>query len=191
MLALVSGGCQVLGAAAYVVTPPKIKAQYVPPKTPMVVLVENRQNPGMYVYSSDQLTGYIIDDLKTYEVCPLIPDEKLRQFMDSTPSTSKMTISQIGKAVGASQVLYVDLRHVSVGGIVGVPAAARAEAGVRVVDVATGKTMFPQTGEAYPISFQSEISQDATQQDMTQVRDAMAREAGADIARLFHDLMPG
>lgn len=191
LLALTVGGCQAAGLVAYAVSPPKIRAQYVPPKAPMLVLVENRQNPGMFVYSRDQITGYIIDDLNTYEVCPIIPDEKLQQFLDATPNADKMTISQVGKAVGASQVLYVDIRRVSVGGIVGVPATARAEASVRVVDVATGATKFPASGESYPVLFQSEVTQDARQQDLTQVRDSMAREAGTDIARLFHDFMPG
>lgn len=192
LLPLASGGCQAIALGAYVLSPPKTKALYVPPKKqPMLVLVENRQNPGMFVYASDQLTAYIVDDLQTYEVCPIVPQEKLQKLVDSNPKADKMTITEIGKATGAAQVLYVDVRHVSVGSIAGIPATARAEAWVHVVDVATGKTTFPQTGDGWPVSFESPMTEDVKQADTSNVRDSMLRAAGTNIGRLFHDFMPG
>lgn len=191
ILPLASGGCQALGLGAYLLSPPKQKAAYEPPKTPMLVLVENRQNPGMFLYASDQLTSYIIDDLVTYEVCPVIPQEKLQQVIDASPKAEAMTISEIGKAAGASQVLYVDVRKVSVGAIAGIPTSGRAEARVHIVDVATGKTTFPQTGDGFPVYFETPVADDAKSSDTSAVRDAMLRAAGTNIGRLFHDFMPG
>lgn len=190
-IVVVSGGCQAVGMAAYVLNPPVDKARYVPPKAPMLVLVENKANPGMYVLATDQLTGYIIDDLQAYEVCPIVPQSKLTALQDANPNMEKMTISQIGQAVGASQVLYVDIRKISVGAIAGVPASGRAEALVRVVDVKTGTTAFPSTAESLPVVFDTPLIDDVQNPDMVRARETMLHAAGTTIGRMFHDFSPG
>lgn len=183
------GGCNIVGYVASAV-PQTVDARYEPPKTPMLVLVENRQNPGMAIPEADQLTGFIIDDLVTYEVAPLVEQKKLYKLRDNEKDIDKMTISQIGKAVGAEQVLYVDLQRLNVGGQEeGIPTHGRLEAVVQIVDVKSGKTTFPAMGQGgWPVSFETPMaSLGMSRQNPEAVRESLLRTAGTSISRLFHD----
>lgn len=189
LLLSVCGGCNIVGFVASAV-PQKIEAKYVPPKTPMLVLVENQQNPGMAIAEADQLTGFICDELAAYEVAPLVEQKKLTKLRDSNENANRMTISQIGKAVGAEQVLYVDLRRLNVSGMRdGIPSHGRIEAVVRVVDVKTGKTVFPAMGQSgWPISMETPMAA-LGQRDVNEdaIRESLLFSAGTAIGRLFHD----
>jgi len=182
------GGCNIFGWAMSAV-PEHVKAQHVPPTTPMLVLVENRVNPGSMVAESDELTGFIMDELATYKVAPLIELKKLYELRDREAGIDKMTITQIGKAVGAQQVLYVDLQRLNVGETEpGIPAHGRVDATVHLVDVKTGKTMFPTMGQAdWPINLETAISDSIQRTNAGALREAMLRKAGTAIGQLFHD----
>ncbi len=190
-MSLFSGGCALFGLIAYTLTPPTVDARYEPPKTPMLVLVENRQNPGMFVAEADELTSYIIDDLAAYKVGPIVDRQKLEALRDSRNDISKLTISQVGREVGAKQVLYVDLRRINIGRTIeGVPTHGRIDAMVHVVDVDSGRTTFPQIGEAWPIDYETSLAHDVNGPDPTLVRSALTRATGTTIGRLFHDYIP-
>jgi hypothetical protein len=185
------GGCALFGFAAQALFPPKINAQYEPPKAaPMLILVENRQNPGMSVAESDELTSYIADDLNAYEVCPVVDRTKLQALRDQQEkSADKMSISEIGKAVGAQQVLYVDLRRSSIGNVEGVPLHGRLDIAVHIVDVKSGRTTFPKTStEAYAMTFETPLT--AGGNDPALIRQALLGNAGTSIGRLFHVWYP-
>jgi hypothetical protein len=182
-------GCNLVGLAASAI-PQTIDARYTPPKAPMLVLVENRQNPGMAIPESDQLTAFIIDDLSTYKVAPLVDQKKLYKLRDNERNIDKMTISEIGKAVGAEQVLYVDLQRFNVGGLEqGIPVHGRIDATVRVVNVKSGNTTFPAMGQgSWPISYETPMaSLEMSRQNVEAVRESLLRTAGTSIGRLFHD----
>ncbi len=183
-------GCNVIAFAAGAV-PQKVSARYEPPKTPMLVLVENRQNPGTMVTEADQLTLFIMDDLATYKVAPLIELKKLYELRDNEKNIDKMTISQIGKAVGAQQVLYVDLQRLNVSEDEGgVPVHSRLEATVHMVDVKTGTTTFPAMGQAnWPINMETPITSMGNRANSDAVRESLLGSVGTSIGRLFHDYM--
>jgi hypothetical protein len=183
------GGCNIVGYVASAI-PQTIDARYEPPKTPMLVLVENRQNPEMAIPEADQLTAFIVDDLVTYKVAPLVDQKKLDKLRDDEKNINKMTISQIGKAVGAEQVLYVDLQRLNVGGQEeGIPTHGRLEAIVQIVDVKSGKTAFPAMGQGgWPVNFETPMaSLGMSRQNPEAVRETLLRTAGTEISRLFHD----
>lgn len=187
---LLVGGCVYAGFAAAVLDPPKVEALYVPPQTPMLILVENRENPEMSVVQSDEIISYIMDDLVAYKVCPLVDRKKFEQLRDrNEKDLSKMTISEIGKAVGADQVLYVDVKRSSVGGIEGVPVHGRIDIAMRVVDVKTGNTMFPKpmVGE-HQMSFETSMTSGGT--DQVEMRRALAASAGTGVGRVLHTFYP-
>ena len=53
------------GAIAYkVMGPPPVQAKYVPPKQPMLVLVENYRNQAASVLDAQRLSYYVTDDLR-------------------------------------------------------------------------------------------------------------------------------
>jgi hypothetical protein len=184
---LLLGGCNIIAYAANAV-PQKVDAKYTPPKTPILVLVENRQNPGILVTESDQLTLFVMDDLATYKVAPLIELKKLYELRDSQKNIDKMTITQIGKAVGAGQVLYVDLERLVVSESEGgVPVHSRLEATVHMVDVKTSKTTFPTLGQNWPISLVTPITTFDNSSNSAALREALLQSAGTSIGQLFHD----
>lgn len=185
---LLLGGCNVIAYAASAL-PQKFDAKYVPPKTPMLVLVENRQNPGTLITEADQLTLFIMDDLATYKVAPLVELKKLYELRDNEKNVDKMTISQIGKAVGAQQVLYVDLQRLIVSETEGgVPVHSRLEATVHMVDVKTGTTTFPAMGQAnWPINLVTPITTVDNRNNSAALRESLLQSAGTSIGQLFHD----
>lgn len=184
-----TGGCTTVG---YVLSsiPQTVDAQYKPPQTPMLVLVENRHNPDTTIAEADQLTGFIIDELATYKVAPIVDQKKLYKLRDTEKNINKMTISEIGKAVGAEQVLYVDLQQLNVGGMKeGIPVHGRLNAAVHIVDVKTGKTSFPAMSQgSWPVNFETPMaSLEMTGQNEEAVRESLLATAGTSIGRLFHD----
>ena len=188
-LGLSAGGCTAAGFVANAVVPPITKAQYVPPKTQrMLVLVENRENPGMSVAEADCITSYILDDLAAYEVCPLLDAKKLHALRDAQgEKINKLSISQIGKALGARQVLYVDIQRINVGSVQGVPQHGRMDATVRIVDVERSATVWPTTGDSAPISVETPLTQDIDGRLAAAIREALLRSAALSVSRLYHD----
>lgn len=183
---LLLAGCNIIGLFADAI-PKTVDAKYIPPKTPILVLVENQRNPGALVAEADQLAGFIMDDLAAYKTAPLIGLKKLYELRDNEKNIDKMTITQIGKAVGAQQVLYVDLLRFSEGEA-GVSMRSRLDATVHLVDVKTSVTTFPAIGQPnWPIAMETPIDIVVTDANVQAVRESVLRSAGTEIGRLFHD----
>ena len=139
-------GCQLIGALVAKTTgPAALPAAYVPKAVPTLVLSEHRPTAAVDDVSSEDIgrrTAFIWDE---HKLAPLIDLSKLEEFHLRQPAEyDSMSTAALGKAVGAQQVLYIDVRdsHVeSAGG----SDTIRAKASVRVkmVDVATGNTLWP------------------------------------------------
>lgn len=195
-LTLPAAGCSLLGMASIVgeaVYTPTEPAQYVPPKTaPMLVLVENRQNPGLVWPESEQLAAFISNDLTTHKICPVIPQDKLVDLRDKDPlAMRRMSITAIGKAVDAQQVLYVDVVSVDTPAVTGTPVKGRVDMRVHVIDVATGKTTWP-TAPAEPtsLSYEAQAPLAMEQDRMVVFSETLLRGAGHNVARLFYEYDP-
>lgn len=207
-LAATAGGCAILGAIAYKASgSPTIKAQYVPAKEPMVVFVQRSQNPADAGRASDRIARLVTDDLKAHNVGPLVDPSAVSELQgrragssvwasrvetrpSTRPATGPRTVADVGRAVGASQVLYVDLVTFSVE-----PAAAtemmdsRIEARVRVVDADTGQTRWPtDTTQGYAVTAGTSFAKPGTKAaDEATVREQLCVDLAAKVARLFYD----
>lgn len=190
---LPAGGCQVIGAGAYVLTgPPSVPAQYVPVKEPMLILVENYSNPSLHQMEADQLTHCICTDLKANEVAPLIEMEKLREVRDKMGERMRrMTIPQIGQAVGAKQVLYVNIRRADVQELSGGSCSGKMDLRVRLVDVAGGTTRWPKDAEdGHPVTVETPVVMQGESAAADALKSQMIQDAGQQIARLFYEWKP-
>ena len=139
-------GCRVLGVVAYKVAgPPDVPALYVLPKEPTLVLVENYQHQSSAAASTDLLAQYVAQDLETRKLVPIVPLEKLQELRDSRPAEyGKMSITAIGKQVGASQIVYVQLHNSDATPVVGGEGfTGQATASIKVVSAASGETLWP------------------------------------------------
>lgn len=190
LLLTVLAGCQVFGLAASVL-PRTVKQEYAPPKTPMLVMVENARDPGRFVPEAEHLTACIVDDLEAFEVAPMVDWRGLQKMRETDPDMPKRSISEIGRRMGAQQVLYVDLASVYLGAADGLDLRGKIEARVRVVDVATGKRMYPITAESRQVLVETPMSRDFRDTDAVAVQQELLRATGTTIGRLFHKWDPG
>src|SRR5689334_10910996 len=113
---LLAGGCNIIGFVADKAGPGSIDAQFVPPKWPMVVIAENWRNPAGSAIDSQQLATFIYDDLRKHDVAPQIDPTAVTELRSRRSDFGAMTISQIGKTIGAQQVLYINVRESSLTG---------------------------------------------------------------------------
>ena len=104
-------GCTAAGAVLHATFgAPDVDAKYIPPKVDTLVLVENFRNPSASEIDADQIARQVSDQLKENKVVPIVNQDKLVEVRDQNPGTfHTMTIPDVGKAVAAKTVIYVDL----------------------------------------------------------------------------------
>jgi hypothetical protein len=113
-----TGGCGALGVPLYTVFgDPPIPAQYDPPKVPTLVLVENARSPGDVQVDADQIAQQVCEELRTKAKMDIIDPDKVAELREEDPKKyHAMYVGDIGKAVGAKQVIYIDLIESAVTG---------------------------------------------------------------------------
>ena len=197
LLLLSQTGCAMVGAVAHkVVGEPPVPAQYMPDKNkPMFVLVENYRNPAAGRMDGQRLMLHLADELRRHRVAPVVDPEEANALR-ARADYRTMKVEEVGAAAGAKQVLYVHLGAVSIDNTVGGEMIkASAEMRVRVVDVATGRTLWPtDTPEGHLLMAQTSWSRTSTGApegiDEPALRDQVARGAANQIVRLFRKWHP-
>jgi hypothetical protein len=186
------GGCAVGGLWQAVFGPNKVKAKYVLPKVPTLVLVENYRNPAISQVDADQVAAELCEQLKQHGVVPLIDADKLAAVRDAdTAKYHGMSILELGRAVEAKQVIYVVLLESSVETDPTQSAVhARVAAQVRVVDVDTGLTLWPlDEAQGYPLSADIPYSR-ADPDRVSAMHSQMLSQLSDAVAKLFYDWQP-
>ena len=194
IFALTLAGCSAAGILAYKLAgPAAVPAKYVPAKTPILVLVENRSEPSATV-GPEVLTAYLLEDLEAAKVGPLIPLEKLEALRDSQKPGEfvKMSISAIGKAVGASQVMYVQFDRDDVTPLSGGESLqGKSLVRVRMVDVASGETLWPKDQtDGYAVSGSTTLGAATSDGTTEAVHRRIYGELSTEIGKLFHEWTP-
>jgi hypothetical protein len=185
-----AGGCNLLGAAAAKLgPPPTIPAQYTPAPEPTLLLVENYHNPASMRLESEAVTRVLSEELTNHQVVPLIdPSEWARLRQAKGAAYRKMPLDAIGQALGAAQVIYVDLEQFEVDrAAAGEMYEGRADAVVRVVDTADGSVLWPtDTAGGYPISVRLPPQRTNPALGDQPVRQQLHASLADRIARLFY-----
>ncbi len=190
---LTSSGCNIMSALAYKTMGPNvIPAEYAPPKEPTLVLAESYGQSNDLQPYADQLGNLVTKELAAHKVAPLIDDTKLMALRgEKAGGYDKMKIPDVGKAVGAKQVVYIDLRQC---GIESVPGSdlfqGSIEATVRVVDVATGQTRWPDVGDSHPFKKKTEFTRRDARDTPLAMRNMMLEDLAGAVSRLFYDVKP-
>jgi PBP1b-binding outer membrane lipoprotein LpoB len=183
-------GCEVASVLAYKLGPPEtIKAQYTPPKTPILVLAENFQNPSMCSYEAEQIAWEIGRQLTDHQVAPVVSSDKLRQLRTETKNNlRKMTLSEIGQKTGAQQILYVNIRECHWEPLSGTRMVrGEVKVQVKMVDVKTGQTTWPDlVSDGTPMSAEMPYTEQKTSGDGVAMREKICHQLGDQIARLFY-----
>ena len=180
-------GCTPVGMLTHkLVGPPPRPAQYVPAKEPMLVFVEKYRNPSSVVLDADRLARRISDELARHNIAPLVAPDRL-EAVRAQSDYAKMTIPAVGRAAGAKQILYVNVRQYGVEGTVaGEMTKGKGELTVRVVDAKTGANRWPTDSPAgHTVTIETPWLRREEVPTETALRDRMSRQAATYIVKLF------
>jgi len=189
MLLLASGaGCQLASVAVYkTVGPPAVPATYVMTKEPTLVLAENYKSPGSPFVDATQLTRFTGEELLKRDIVPVVDSTKLYDLQQKEGTNfRKMSITAIGRAVGAKQVLYLDVTRASMENIGAEMSRGGLDVSVKVIDVATGETRWPQsTSAGYPLTAQTSFQKTTENLNEMAIREAVSRSMAVNVVKLF------
>lgn len=190
VLACSASGCVALGAiASKVAPPPIIDAEYKPAKKPTLVFVESYQNPDLYEVESDRLARDISSELTEHKPFPVVPPQKLIELKANKGSDfSKMDLPSVARAVGADQVIYVNLLKFTADPPTGSETVqGESHATVKFVDAHTGKTLFPRDSSVgRDLSYKTPaLSEEGTTRDAVQQQ--LYKHLSDDVSHLFYD----
>lgn len=137
--------CNIVAGVAYVVSPdPEQIALFELPQKKTVVFVDDRHNimhpSRLKSVVADKITSELLERELVVEM--ISPRDAMRYADAQDRSGSILTIGAIGKAVGASVVIYVETTTFILS-VDGHNAAPLAGCSVRVVDVETRAQLFP------------------------------------------------
>jgi hypothetical protein len=186
-------GCALPSALMYkVMGPPAIPPKYVFPQKPVLLLVENAHSGSVAIPEADELSKVVYDELQAHQVAPLIDPARVHELRDRDGAAfSKMTISEIGRQLGAAQVLYLHVDQLDIdvpqgSDVVKVKIAIEAKA----IDVPTAQTVWPMSGETEPYKYESRPERLETGMTRAALSHQVLRESGEEIARWFYAFKP-
>jgi hypothetical protein len=183
-----AAGCNVAALAVQRLSPPPmVYAKYEPKREPMLVLVENFDNPSANHVGAQQLTAQLTQDLTAHKVAPLVDAGVLHTLRDADPvAYGKMSIPQLGRAAGATQVLYLNLQQMRLNND-GIMAQASASGRVKIVDVATGESRWPSDlPEGYVVAMQTPYVRLDDRVTAPALTAQMIRGLSDQVAKLFY-----
>jgi hypothetical protein len=199
VLASASGvlaGCNIV-APAYAIAsgPAKKPAEFILEDRPTLVFVDDRSNVMSRRNLRRQIADRISEDLMVHHAVTqtISPRDGMAVANEETHG-KPMPIDAIGRAVGAEQVIYIEMQAfaLSADGTTPMP---KARCAVKVIDVANRMKLFPgEFGDdarmidvaAGPVSTQLYQST-AT---LRQVEDILADKVGTELATLFYESSP-
>ena len=190
---LAAGGCNYLIPASYLIEgPPKEPARYELPRRKTVVYVDDRAN---------RMTRAALRTAVGEEVGTLILQQALVPEVVSTKdavayarradtSDKQVSIRKIGEAVGAEQVIYIDVDEyrISADGATPRPAAI---VNVKVIDVGSGARLWPDgtdEGERMIVRTREQsLELYNSSAGRRRVEDALAKQVAEDVSKLFYE----
>jgi hypothetical protein len=184
-------GCSILGVISERASGgDEQKAKYVPNKNDsMLVLVESY---GLALDSDVEIQHMTLTLRKTLvddKIASMVDPNALERLKDANPDQYKnTTITDIGRKVGARQVLYVNIWRSE---IVNPPGSGQMrghmDATVKIVDTATGDTRWPVDAPSEAVQITTNWTPENADTTETDLRAQMADQMAEDIGKLFHN----
>lgn len=194
------GSCNIVGPAAYIIGgQPKVEAQYALSDRPTVVFVDDPEN-----ILPDRSLRRLIGDKVSQELM-------VRELITTTISPAdalavarrdrfgqKMPIDAIGRAVGAEQVVFIDMVSFSLTPDNVTPRPVGA-CQVKVIDVTNRERLFPTAdggfrgASGYPVQVamrQISLERYRTTSSRRSIREQLANEIADQITKVFYRHVP-
>lgn len=192
-------GCNIAGPIAYATQPEqKVPAAFELADRPTVVFVDDREGKLVPVGLRDVIAEKVSEDLMVQNIVTtaIRPRDALALARSHDRNSNLLPIDAIGRAVGAEQVIYVEIESFSesVDNYQPKPVAV---AHVKVIDAVEQTRLFPPDdqssfdfhvvnsalGEVDPTLYRSPSTRRV-------IREMMARQLGGDIGRVFYEHVP-
>ena len=186
-------GCQYAGVVSDRTTGPTVNAKYVPSKTDtMLVLVESYGLSLDSGIETQHMTLVLRKTLEDAKIANLVDQQTLERLKDSAPQQyPPMTIADIGRRVGARQVLYVNIWRSEIVKPAGSgQMRGHMDAVVKIVDSATGDTRWPSNAPSEDVQITTNWTPESADTTEDDLRAQMADQMAEDIGKLFHDYHP-
>jgi hypothetical protein len=196
VLPLLAGGCNLLGIGSVMAykmgAVPKNPAQYTPQRTPMLVLVQNDEHQSEAQVQADGLSRLLADQIQKHDVAPVINPDDLQTLKDQHPTDfSTMSARAIAQALNAQQVLLIELHTADVTSLTGGDGyVGSSSASVKLIDAATGNTLWPTDEGGYGLSSRTQIDSPQGARDPQDVRRRLNADLADKIAKLFYAWAP-
>lgn len=189
-LAFTQGGCSAVGLIAHAATPPpKVPAMYKLQPAPTIVLVEFTNNPGRAQLEAQSIAQLATGMMREQGLGFMLDPSLVVQAQSRQPLGKVLRPSEMARACGAKQFVYVSLRDYSTTtSVAGEAASGSAEAAVWVVDATTAEVLWPpESSQGFPIGANvpfTPTTGGATEQGIrAQLNQQIAQKAG----RLFFE----
>jgi hypothetical protein len=182
-------GCNLMGFAADKAGEYATQdAQYVPKDEPTVVIAENWKNPSGTELDSEEMARDVYDELRSNDFKSLIDPVSVIDLRSQRPDFHSLSVSQIGKLVGAKQVIYINVTSVQLMSAEGSDSVHGQVTGrVKVIDVETAEARWPTDSmEGYPISISSPMATAHNDRDETTLRADLIQAAAIRVSKLFY-----
>ncbi|MCI0365810.1 MAG: hypothetical protein L0Y44_00420 [Phycisphaerales bacterium] len=189
-----AGGCNVIGPAAYIIDgPPSTEARHELADVPTVVFIDDRSNVVNPISLRRVIADKASENLMIQEVLTktISPQDAMVVAAQRERNSQILPIEEIGKFVGAKQVIYVEMAQfqTTADGYTPRPIAS---CRVRVIDVENRKRVFPpaespvqaQVVNVAAREFSPELFR--TRAGRLKVLEGLAIETGDRIAKLFY-----
>lgn len=187
--------CNILGAGAFIVAgPPKRDAAYVLPKDrPTVVVVDDRRNVVNPTPLRKEIADQVAQELLDRELVATVidPRDAMAAMAREDRYNEPMAMDEIGRAVGADVVIYIDmLRFTNTPD--GQTPRPVANGAVRVIDVVNRTRLFPAgDGDADGRPVQAMLNEldpsvFRTRSSSNKVYRQLAETFGREVAKLFY-----
>jgi hypothetical protein len=186
-------GCSIAGVASERLGGDTVDAKYVPKKTDkMLVLVESYGLSLDSGIETQHLTLVLRRTLEDSKIATLVDQQSLERLKDAgAQQYAPLTIADIGRKVGAGQVLYVNVWRSEIVKPAGSgQMRGHMDAVVKIVDSATGDTRWPNNAPSEAVQITTGWTPETPDKTENDLRAQMADQMAEDIGKLFHDYHP-
>jgi hypothetical protein len=164
-------------------------ALYTPHPEPMAVLVENYASGSGSHLDSDQIAAFLTGELTHMHVAPMVDAAKVYELRVEDPAKfHSLSVAAIGRAVGAKQILYVDVQSSNIDGPTGGEAMKGTLSGVvKIVDTDSGDSRWPtETEGGYPFEYATPWLSRGPENNEITMKEKLNRSVADHVARFFY-----
>lgn len=189
LLVLLPTGCNLLGFVADKSDMGKDRAAlYTLSQESTVVIAENWNNPTGTALDAEQLERDVFETLRSHNLGTQVNPTEVIDLRSRRSDYATMSIAQIGKLVGARQIIYVNITGLELVGATGSDAyTGKATVRVKVVDADSGTTRWPiDNADGFPIKVTTNLVTASDASDKTALREKLLQATADRIAQLFY-----